>query len=352
MFSKFLEKTAGVRAKASSWLPSSRALGKAAPVMLLAVALTALSMMVMWRQDASYKPLFGTREDIALGDAVAVLDAERVPYRLHPQTGQILVPESRLGAARMMLAGKGVVARLPEGLEQVDRTDPLGVSQFVQDVRFRRGLEGELTRSITSLEPVDSARVHLSIVKSSSFILDDGEKSSASVVLTLKPGRRLKPMQVEAIVAMVAGSVANLDRSRVAVVDQSGAHLTAQLDPSGAATGDGESSQRARDDIMQTIHGLLGPSIGEGQYRAGVTVALDTDRVEETRETYGDKPLVTNEATRDETDKGQLAMGVPGSLSNRPAAANGAGDKNAEAPQSQKQAVIMSVISSTALTLL
>jgi flagellar M-ring protein FliF len=130
----------------------------------------------------------------------------------------------------MMLAAKGVTAKLPAGMELMDKDDPLGVSQFVQDVRFRRGLEGELAQSIMTLDPVASARVHLSIAKSSSFVVNDGEKSSASVVLALKPGRTLGREQIAAIISLVSGSVASLDPQRVSVVDQAGNLLSAHVD--------------------------------------------------------------------------------------------------------------------------
>jgi flagellar M-ring protein FliF len=111
-----------------------------------------------------------------------VLDAEHIPYRMHPDSGQVLVPDAMLGKVRMLLAAKGVTAQLPAGLELMDKNDPLGVSQFVQDVRFRRGLEGELAQSIMTLDAIASARVHLSIAKSTSFV-SPAMKSSASVVV-------------------------------------------------------------------------------------------------------------------------------------------------------------------------
>ena len=130
------------------------------PVLVLAIGLTALVMMFQWNSQASYKPVFGATEKVPTAEMLAVLDAEGINYRLHPETGQVLVSDAQLGRVRMLLAAKGVVAKLPEGLELVDRNDPLGVSQFVQDVRFRRGLEGELAQSIMALEPVANARVH------------------------------------------------------------------------------------------------------------------------------------------------------------------------------------------------
>ena len=112
-----------------------------APLALLAAGITAVVMMFMWRGDASYKPLFGAREKVAAADMMAVLDGAGIAYRVHPDSGQVLVPENELGEVRMLLASKGVVAKLPAGLDLMDGKDPLGVSQLVQDVRFRGGLE-------------------------------------------------------------------------------------------------------------------------------------------------------------------------------------------------------------------
>ncbi|GAB2592615.1 flagellar M-ring protein FliF [Dyella jejuensis] len=338
MFAKLKTKAAGFATGIR--LPASATLMKLLPIVVLAIGLTALAMMFLWRSDASYKPLFGAREDVAAADTMTVLDAERIPYRIHPQSGQVLVPESKLGRARMLLAAKGVVAKLPDGLEQVDKSDPLGVSQFVQDVRFRRGLEGELIKSVMSLDPVETARVHLSIAKSSSFILSDGDKSSASVVLTLKPGRKLSKEQIAAIVGMVSGSVANLDPARVAVIDQAGNYLSSTIDPNDPSVADSEIGARVREETLRNIRDLLTQSLGEGNFKASVMVETDNDRIEEMHEQYGDKPLITNEATRDEQDHGQAALGVPGSLSNRPASAGNAPAASEKAmPRSQKNAI-------------
>lgn len=331
---------------AQRWLPASlprpspATLSRLLPVVLLALALTALGMMYLHHADSRYKPVFGAQEKVVAADVMSVLDAEGIPYRLHPDTGQVLVPDSRLGQVRMLLAARGVVARLPDGLEVVDQKDPLGVSQFVQDVRFRRGLEGELVQSIVTLDPVQSARVHLSVAKSSSFILSDGDKSSASVVLALKPGRRLNKEQVAAIIAMVSGSVANLDPARVSVVDQAGNFLSAGVDPASPHGGDNsELATRVREETLRNIQDLLGPTLGDGNFRASVAVEVDQDRIEETREQYGEAPRVTQEATREENDSGVIPLGVPGSLSNRPVAVAGAANDAPEGPRSQKNAL-------------
>ncbi|WP_446728907.1 flagellar basal-body MS-ring/collar protein FliF [Pseudoduganella sp. OTU4001] len=291
------------------------------PLLLLAIGLTALVLMVLWKDQSGYKPVFGQREKVATADMMNVLDAEKISYRIHPETGQVLVPEGKLGQVRMMLAAKGVTAQLPAGLELMDKNDPLGVSQFVQDVRFRRGLEGELAQSIMTLDAISHARVHLSIAKSTSFVASDGEKSSASVVVATKPGRTLAPEHIAAIVNMVSGSVASLSPARVSLVDQSGNLLSSHVDlsePFDASTAGNENAKRSQDEIRANIKGLLGPIVGDNNFRVSVTADVDNDKVEETVEKYGADPKVTSEAMREEQDRNRIAMGVPGTLSNRP----------------------------------
>lgn len=312
---------AGLRRRGTSAVPAGL-MKNLVPLVVLAAAVTALVCLLVWRDQASYKPLFGTHEKVAVSDMVGVLDAQGIPYRLHPDSGQVLVPESQVGRARMLLAAKGVVARLPEGLELTDRNDPLGVSQFVQDVRFRRGMEGELAQSIASLDAVESARVHLAIARSTSFVISDGEKSSASVVLVLKPGRTLNNEQIAAVINLVANSVADLDPKRVSVVDQAGEFLSARVDLSegGGVAQAGEVSRQYQDETRRNLNDLLGPVVGARNFRSSVTAEVDNDKVEETVERYGEAPRLTNEATRSESGRDPVALGVPGSLSNRPVA--------------------------------
>ncbi|MBY0239780.1 MAG: flagellar M-ring protein FliF [Burkholderiaceae bacterium] len=313
-----------------------------APILTLAIGITALVMMVMWQDQSSYKPVFGAREKVVAADMMNVLETENIPYRVHPDSGQVMVPSSMLGKVRMLLAAKGVTAQLPAGLELMDKSDPLGVSQFVQDVRFRRGLEGELAQSIMTLDSIATARVHLSIAKSTSFVSSDGDKSSASVVISTKPGRKLSNETIAAVVNMVAGSVASLSPARVSLVDQTGNLLSSRVDLDegfdGGAIGN-EHGKRAQDDIRTNIKGLLGPIVGEDNFKISVTAVVNNDRIEQTVEKFGEAPKVTSEAMRDEQDRNRLVMGVPGTLSNRPppadAKAGTDGTKTAEGKDSE-----------------
>jgi flagellar M-ring protein FliF len=306
-----------------------------APLLLLAIAITAAVMMFLWRDQSSYKPVFGASEKVAAADMMGVLDGEHIAYRVHPDSGQVLVPASQLGKVRMLLAARGVTAQLPAGLELMDKSDPLGVSQFVQDVRFRRGLEGELAQSILTLDAISAARVHLAIARSTSFVASDGDKSSASVVVAVKPGRTLSNEQIAAIVNMVAGSVAGLAPARVSLVDQAGDYLSARVDLSegfdGASQGD-SAAKHVQDEVRANVNELLGPVLGAHNYKVSVTADIDNDKIEETQEKYGADPKVTSEAMREELEKNRLALGVPGTLSNRPPVASEPG-KPGEPPK-------------------
>lgn len=306
------------------------------PLMLgLAVALTAAVMMYLWQDQSSYKPVFGAREKVAASDMMTVLEAEQIPYRVHPESGQVMVPAASLGKVRMLLAAKGVTAQLPAGLELMDRNDPLGVSQFVQDVRFRRGLEGELAQSILTMDAIATARVHLAIAKTSSFVTANTDGNSASVVVSVKPGRALSNEQVAAIVNLVSGSVAGLKPQRVSLVDQAGNFLSARVDLEdgfeGATQGDA-ASRRFTDEVRANVNDLLAPILGVDNYKVSVTAAVDNDRIEETQEKYGEAPKVTSEAMREEMEKNRMALGVPGTLSNRPPAQADPDAADGEAP--------------------
>lgn len=300
----------------------SEAVAKLLPVVFLAIAITALVMMFVWQNQSNYRPVFGARESVPAADMMSVLDAEGIAYRLHPETGQVLVSESNLGRARMLLAARGVVARLPEGLELMDKSDPLGVTQFVQDVRFRRGLEGELVQSITALEPVKSARVHLSIARSSTFVLNAAQASSASVALHLHPGRELEAEQIASIIKLVSGSVSNLAPERVTVVDQAGRLLSSRVDIKAGLDSTGfanEAQRKAQETLLRNAHLLLQPVLGANNYNVSASVELHQDSVKETQERYEGDPRITSEASREELNRQPQALGIPGSLSNRPA---------------------------------
>jgi flagellar M-ring protein FliF len=307
---------------------------------LLAALLAAGVVYYLWSDNRAYQPLHGAGEAFPAADVMQVLDGEGVPYRLHPQSGQVLVREDQLARARMLLAAKGVKVTVPAGYEMFDKDEPLGTSQFVQDVRLKRSLEGELARTIMALKGVDQARVHLAIDENSSFAISRRSPAKASVMVQLSAGYKLDPEQVGAVVNLVAGSVPGLEAKDVRVVDQHGSLLSRGID----ALGGPAMSWQVVDDYQQkavaNIEQVLAPILGNGNYRISVAADIDFSQKEETFQAYGETPRLRSEILRDERTLDQLALGVPGSLSNRPptsaAASNQAAPANGQAPTAEQ----------------
>ncbi len=249
---------------------------------------------MLWNGNHGYVSLYGSQENIPVSQIVTVLDGEKLEYRIDPQSGQILVPEETLSKTRMTLAAKGVQAMLPSGYELMDKDEVLGASQFVQNIRYKRSLEGELAQSIMTLDAVESARVHLALNEESSFVVSDEPQNSASVVVRLHYGSKLDLDQVNAIVHLVSGSVPDLKAAQVSVVDQAGNLLS-----DGIGAGEAVSAAtRKRDQILKDIQdktraslaNVLDSLVGVGNYRVSVMPDLDLSNIDETQEHYGDTP--------------------------------------------------------------
>ena len=286
------------------------------------VLLTGAIVFSLWRSNQGYVALYGSQEKLPMAQVVEVLGAESIAYRINPDNGQILIPEDKLPRARMALAAKGITAVMPDGYELMDKEEMLGSSQFVQNVRYKRSLEGELARSIMALDPVENARVHLGLSESSSFVMTNKPQSSASVMLQLRYGKQLDEQQVAAIVQLVAGSVPGLQAASVRVVDQAGNLLSENGQQSGsnmASIRQGRDViERIRRETIGNIAGLLTPLFGSENFRISVTPDVDMSSVEETQERLGKEPQISDENISRENTTNELAIGIPGSLSNRP----------------------------------
>src|SRR5690606_10339995 len=184
--------------------------------------------VVLWSQQPEYRPLYGSMENLNAAQVVEVLQQSRIRYKVEPNSGALLVRSEDLADARLRLASAGVVQGDGNvGFEILDRERGLGTSQLIEATQYRRGLEGETARSISSLYNVKAARVHIAMPRSTVFVRDD-RKPSASVLLELYAGRTLEPAQVMAIVNLVATSVPELSKDQVTVVDQHGNLLSDQ----------------------------------------------------------------------------------------------------------------------------
>lgn len=282
-------------------------------------ALVALGVVFyLWRDQGSFRPLYGAGETYPAADVMQVLDTEAIAYNLHPQTGQVLVREDQIARARMLLSAKGVHAEAPAGYELFDKDEPLGTSQFVQDVRLKRSMEGELARSVMTMKGVEMARVHLALQENSSFVVSKRDPAKASVMLQVAPGYKLKPEQVSAIVNLVSSSVPQLAATDVSVVDQNGVLLSRGLNENAGPSQSWDLVDDYQTKAVGNVEEVLAPVLGAGNYRISVAADVDFSQREETLQSYGDNPRLRSEILRDESVLDQLALGVPGSLSNRP----------------------------------
>jgi flagellar M-ring protein FliF len=218
----------------------------------------------------------------------------------------------------MLLSAKGIQAQKPDGYELFDKDEPLGTSQFVQDVRLKRSLEGELARSVMTMKGVEMARVHLALQENSSFVVSKRAPAKASVMVQVAPGYKLKPEQVSAIVNLVASGVPQLAAKDVSVVDQHGVLLSRGLNETAGPTQSWDLVNDYQIKAVTNVEEVLAPVLGAGNFRISVAADVDFSQREETLQSYGENPRLRSEIMRDESVLDQLALGVPGSLSNRP----------------------------------
>lgn len=281
--------------------------------------------VVLWSQEPDYRVLYSNVSYTDANQIVEQLQLNGIPYKFDSSGHNILVADEYLHKARLRLAAEGFTGDNTVGFELLDKEQGLGTSQFMENARYRRGLEGELARTITSMLSVRSARVHLALPKQSVFVRDQ-RKPTASVFLDLVAGRRLESIQVQAIANLIASSISELSSQDVTVVDQKGRLLnTRDMNTDVVlAAKQLEYTRRIEETLVNRVNSILQPVVGVGRYRAEVSADIDFTAVEQTDEIYNpDLPALRSEQTMDESTSGQAAAsGVPGSLSNQPPGAS------------------------------
>ncbi|MBB1225891.1 MULTISPECIES: flagellar basal-body MS-ring/collar protein FliF [Pantoea] len=298
------------------------------PLIVAAAAVVAIVIaMVLWAKQPSYSVLYNNLTDEDGGAIVTQLTQMNIPYRFAENGGALMVPEANVHELRLRLAQQGLPKGGSVGFELLDK-EKFGISQFSEQVNYQRALEGELARTIESLGPVKSARVHLAMPKPTLFVREQ-KAPSASVTLTLQPGRALDEGQIQAIAHMVSSSVAGLPPGNVTVVDQTGRLLT-RSDSAGRDLNDAQlkyaSEVEAR--YQQRIEAILNPILGQGNVHAQVTAQINFDTAEQTDEKYQPNANPSNSAIRSrqtstsDQSGSPYPGGVPGALSNQPAPAN------------------------------
>ncbi|MGF1769150.1 flagellar M-ring protein FliF [Enterovibrio makurazakiensis] len=299
---------------------------------IIAVAVAVAVVLGLW-QGGEYRPLYGEQEQYDRNQVIAALEQNRFDYYVEPQKGNIMVERAQIAKARIAMAAAGIEAAKPTGLEILTQDSALGTSQFVENARYRHGLEGELARSIMTLEGISNARVHLAIPKQTLFVGRNKDLPSASVVVVLMPGRELHGDNISAIVNLVAGSVSDLQAERVNVIDQHGNLLSNQIGNGAGLSSQGNSQhlsyiQKLEGEYVESAAKMLRPMVGLNNFQVEVAANVNFDRIESTEETYAPQGTVRNEYNSFDSDSQKDAAGVPGALSNRPPEEDGEAEDN------------------------
>ncbi len=295
-----------------------RALGAVRLLAMGGVALAVLGLlgfMGMRAGEPVMAPLYSELESRDAGAVVAALERARVPYRLAAGGSQILAPADQIPRLRLTLAREGLPAGGAVGWELFDRGDSLTTTPFQQDLNRLRAMEGELARSIRTINGVRAARVHLVLPRREPFSRQQGE-AQASVVLTMAGAQRLDREGVQAVLHLVATGVPGLRPQNVSIVDSRGELLArggqALSGPASAATQDElRRAQEVR--LSRAVEEMLERSLGLGRVRAETTVEMDFDRVE-TREERFDPENQVARSTQSTQEQNRGAEPAPTSV--------------------------------------
>ncbi|WP_229800179.1 flagellar basal-body MS-ring/collar protein FliF [Vogesella alkaliphila] len=289
----------------------------------IAAVLSIAFALLVFNREPPYKVLFTGLADSDGGQVTAALQQMNVPYQIG-DGGVISVPSERVYETRLKLATQGLPKAGGVGFELMDK-QKFGISQFAEQVNYQRSIEGELARTIEAVAVVDSARVHLAMPKQTVFVRDQ-QQPTASVMLTLRPGRILDGGQIAGIMHLVSSSVPNLPLRNVSIVDQDGNLLSTVPDQN-----NGSLDRRQLDyvrqieaDYTKRVETILEPIFGKGNARAQVTANVDFSESEQTSESFRPNSTPNPSATRSQQISetlgrdAALPSGVPGALTNQP----------------------------------
>lgn len=285
----------------------------------LAAAVAAGVGITLWSKGPTYSVLYSSLPDDEGAAVTKALATAGIEYRVETGSGGISVPASRLSEARMLLAEQGALSA--GGFANLAKDSGFGLSQFMEGARYQHALEQELAKTISSMQQVAGARVHIATGRNSTFIRDR-TPGRASVFLQLKAGRRLSSEQVTSIVNLVGSAVPDIDASQITVVDQSGRLLSSPQGRDEYAQRDQqiEFGRQMEEMYSQRIEALISPLVGMNRVKAEVSAQFDMSAVEEAREMFTpDSAVVRSEQlSEDRSGQGLSAVGVPGSASNQP----------------------------------
>lgn len=267
---------------------------------LVGALLIAIVLIAWFANTVEYATLYSGLDETQSGRLVEELKGRGVPHEIAAGGTVIRVPADQIYELRMTLASAGIGGGSTVGYELIDQNEMFGMPEDVIEVNKRRILEGELSRSIASMEEVKTARVHLALPEQSLFV-EDVKPASASVVLALSGGAELSKFQVQGIVNLVAGAVSGLSTEHVTVVDQRGKVLNRPHGDSVDGTSSLEYQRTVERELEQKATEVLERFVGDGKAVVRVRALMDFSREERTEELYDpERQVVRSEESLNE----------------------------------------------------
>lgn len=258
---------------------------KVVTVVALVAVLAFAYIFTTMTSDPSYATLYSNLSPDDAAKVTETLKAEGVPYKLAQNGTAVLVPQKDVYQARIDLSAKNLPAGGSEGFSLIDKQG-ITTSEFRQRIDYQRALQGELEKTIRSMDDVANASVMVTIPKDDVFT-DDNVKTTASVLITPKPGQKLTSTQVQAVVHLVASSVPNLTPENVTVADSTGRVLSTNDGAGAAALDDNDAKTAAYESKAgDSIASLLAPVTGANAAVVRVNATLDFDQKATTAERY------------------------------------------------------------------
>jgi len=311
-------------------------------VSLVAVTLISISLfafIIIQARTADYQLLYGNLTETDASAMIQLLKAQNIPYQLTNNGHNILVPVKNVYETRLSLASSGLPQGGGVGFEIFDKQS-FALTDFVQKVNYSRALQGELARTIASLGPVESARVHLALPEKRLF-KDQQKQATASVIIKLAPGKRLGEAQIDGIVHLVSNSIEGLTPDQVTIIDQNG-NVLSRSGGKGGLSGNLspdmlEYQTQVEQRMEERAQTLLDKSLGAKNALVRVTATLDFARKEKTEETFDpEEPVIRSEQSSEEKTGSEMTGGVPGVQSNLEGRTSQAGGATPPSSRTQK----------------
>ena len=286
-------------------------------------AITTLSIglfafLIIQARVADYQLLYANLSEADAGSVVNWLKTQDIPYQLKNGGKNIWIGADKIYDTRLDLAANGLPSGGDVGFEIFDKQS-FALTDYVQKVNHTRALQGELSRTITSLDPVESTRVHLAIPEKRLF-KNQQKNPTASVIVSLTHGRQLDPDQVQGILHLVAGSITGLTPENVKIIDSNGVVLDGLDNPENENLLSVDMLTFQQDveyRLQMRAQDLLDTIMGKNKAMVRVTAALDFSKVEKTQELYdADEPVIRSEQLNEESNGVQTTGGIPGVQSN------------------------------------